>query len=196
MDEAEPRYEFRVWGEDPSPLRNRLERFATPVKAASRETYLISRATDACNAKIRADLMDIKLLIAERWKLEQWKPVVKAAFPLNRRIIVTEIFPRLEIQPPHLSKARYAIDEFLEVMGAEPGMTIVELSKTRYRFQLERCESEFTEVIFNDAAHKTVAIESVDPDELLRVAHELGIHGMENVNYVRYIKGELGLGKP
>jgi len=43
--------------------------------------YLISAATDRCNAKIRNALMDIKIMIGTHRGLEQWKPVLKAGFP-------------------------------------------------------------------------------------------------------------------
>jgi hypothetical protein len=197
LGEVEARYEFRVWGENLSGLRNRLERLAAPVRTASKETYLISQATDRCNAKIRAGLLDIKILIDERWGLEQWKPVVKAAFPLDRSVIIAQIFPRLEIRPPEFSKARYAMEEFLsEVIEVQNGIAIVELSKIRLRFNLDGCESEFTEVAFNDVAHNTAAIESADPKKLLRLASDIGFDAMENVNCVRYIKRKLGLKSP
>jgi hypothetical protein len=109
MADIEPRFEFRVWGESLAVLRNGLERRATPVKTVSRETYLIPRGTDRCNAKIRASLIDIKILLSEDRGLEQWQPVLKAAFPLDRTVVASQVFPRLEIRAPQLSKARYEI---------------------------------------------------------------------------------------
>jgi len=194
MDDIEPRYEFRVWGKSLVDLRARLERRIIPVKTASRETYLISRATDRCNAKIRAELMDIKTLLAEYRGLEQWKPVLKAPFPLERVVIAEQIFPNLGIGPPRLSKAYYEFGEFLdEVIGPEPEIAIVSLSKTRHQFNLLTCQAEFTVVVLNDMASETVAVEAVDADKLLRLVHEIGLDGAENVSYVRYIKRTLGL---
>src|SRR5271166_3025868 len=65
MSEIKPRYEFRIWAETLTPIRERLERLASPKETVSQETYLVSATTDKCNAKIRADLMDIKVLVAE-----------------------------------------------------------------------------------------------------------------------------------
>ncbi len=196
MADIEPRYEFRVWGESLVELKEKFERRATPVKAVSRETYFIPRGTDRCNAKIRAGSIDIKILLAEHRGLEQWKPVLKEAFPLDRTVIATQILPRLDIRSPHLSKARYEKDEFLnEVIGPELEIVIVELSKVRFRFSLLTCLAEFTVVRFNDMTRETVAVESADPDELLRLIHEIGLDGAENVSYVRYIKRMLGIGK-
>lgn len=194
MDDTGARYEFRLWGESLADLRQRLERRATPVKAASRETYLIPRATDRCNAKIRAELIDMKLLLAERRGLEQWKPVLKAAFPVDRAVIAGQIFPNLHLRAPRLPKPRYQKSEFLnEVIAAEPGIAIVELWKMRLQFSLVTCLAEFTVVVFNGLARDTAAVESAYPDELLRLIHELGLDGAENVSYVRYLKRMLGL---
>ena len=64
MTDIKPRYEFRIWAESLSNLQDKLRQLAAPVRTeASKETYLISAATDRCNAKIRDDLMDIKILV-------------------------------------------------------------------------------------------------------------------------------------
>jgi hypothetical protein len=74
--------EFRIWAETLADLRNRLHRLAEPSRTeAGEETYLISAATDRCNAKIRNALMDIKIMIGTHRGLEQWKPALKAGFP-------------------------------------------------------------------------------------------------------------------
>ena len=66
MDEIKPRYEFRVWEETLASVHDRLGLMAQAKTAESEETYLIPKATDKCNAKIRAALMDIKVLVADR----------------------------------------------------------------------------------------------------------------------------------
>ena len=98
MAESEPRYEFRVWGENLALHRAVLERRATPVQAVSNEIYFISRTTERCNTKLRDDLMDIKVLVREHLGLEQWKPTLKAPFPLDRSVIGAQIYPDLEIK--------------------------------------------------------------------------------------------------
>jgi hypothetical protein len=50
-------------------------------------------------------------------------------------------------------------------------------------------------VRFNDVAHDTVAVESADPEALLRLIHEIGLDGAENLSYVRYFKRLFGLEK-
>src|SRR5215469_10292703 len=97
MPEIKPRYEFRIWADSLSPLRAKLADMGEVREAKSAETYLISAATDRSNVKIRADLMDIKVLVAEDRGLEQWKPILKSEFPLGSAVIREQVFPALEL---------------------------------------------------------------------------------------------------
>ena len=73
MDGIKPRYEFRVWADTLAPVHERLGRLAQPKTTESQETYLIPTATDECNAKIRAALMD-------------WRKLTVAPIKLDRRV--------------------------------------------------------------------------------------------------------------
>lgn len=190
MEDAAARYEFRIWAKTLEEPRTRLQRLATPGSIqTSKETYLISSATDRCNTKIRDDLLDIKVLIAVDRGLEQWQPALKAGFPLEASVIVTQIFPRLELEAPRLSAPQYYMDQFLdEVAGALPGIAIVPASKVRLRFILGACRAEFSAVTINDAAFETVAVESLDPDAALTIIRQLGIDRTANASYVCQIK--------
>jgi exopolyphosphatase/guanosine-5'-triphosphate,3'-diphosphate pyrophosphatase len=193
MSEIKPRYEFRVWADTLAPIRERLERLASPKQTVSQETYLVSNRTDNCNAKIRAALMDIKVLVAEDRGLEQWKPILKAEFPLESSVIATQVFPSLELPPPVLAKSEYSLDEFLgDVIRAEPGITVVDVSKTRYQFSIGVSAAEYAQITLNGVPRDTVAVESVDPDAVLKLVGDLGV-SRTNISYIREIKRALGL---
>ena len=192
MDEIKPRYEFRVWSDTLASVHNRLGLMAQPRTAESEETYLISSATDKCNAKIRAALMDIKVLVAEDRGLQQWKPILKAGFPLDSSVIATQVFPSLELPPPALPKSVYELDEFLDhVAGADVRLAIVAVRKTRYQFRIGACAAEYAQIMINGVPRDTVAVESVDPDAVLQLVRELGIDD-PNTSYIREIKRVLG----
>ncbi len=158
------------------PIRERLERLASPKKTVSQETYLVSATTDKCNVKIRAGLMDIKLLVAEDRGLEQWSPILKAPFPLESSVVATQVFPSLELPPPVLAKSEYTLDEFLgDVMRADSRITIVDVSKTRYQFSIGVCAAEYAQITLNGVPRDTVAVESVDPDAVLKLVGDLGV---------------------
>ena len=193
MEEIKPRYEYRIWGESLAAIHEKLERLAPPKKTASQETYLISGITDRCNAKIRAAFIDVKVLVKESQGLEQWKPILKEGFPLERAVIATQVFPNLGLSPLALERSVYTLSEFLgEVVRREPRITIVDASKTRYQFSIGACAAEYAQVTFNGLPRETVAVESVDPEAVLRLVQQLEIRGA-NTSYVREIKRGLSL---
>jgi hypothetical protein len=192
VDEIKPRYEFRVWSDTLASVHNRLGLMAQPRIAKSEETYLISSTTDKCNAKIRAALMDIKVLVAEDRGLEQWKPILKGEFPLESSVICTQVFPSLELPPPALPKSAYELDEFLDhVVRADARLAIVGVRKTRYQFRIGACTAEYAQIVINGVPRDTVAVESVDPDAVLQLVRELGVDE-PNTSYIREIKRLLG----
>jgi hypothetical protein len=193
MATNQARYEFRIWAKDLSRVKNQLEHLAAPgVPNISVEIYLISSATDKCNAKIRSGLMDIKILINHEKSLEQWQPMLKAAFPLDSRVITTQIFPALELEPPRLARSEYQLDDFLnEIIRADNRITLVNISKERCLFKLNACQAEFAAVAVNTASRHTAAVESVDPEAVIQLTSQLGIAGAVNTSYVREIKSLL-----
>jgi exopolyphosphatase/guanosine-5'-triphosphate,3'-diphosphate pyrophosphatase len=194
MADITARYEFRVWAENLGGLRDQFQRLAAPGHTeASKETYLISAASDRCNAKIRDGMMDIKILIDTDRGLEQWKPVLKADFPLESSIIAAQIFPSLELETPRLCRAQYLVDEFLDqVVCTQPRIAIVPVAKTRLQFSLNTCQAEWTSVTISDVTRETVALESENPDAVLQLIRQLKIDGATNTSYVRQIKQLLG----
>jgi hypothetical protein len=192
VDEIKPRYEFRVWAETLASVHNRLGLMAQPKTAESEETYLISKVTDKCNAKIRAALMDIKVLVAVDRGLEQWNPILKAKFPLESSVIAAQVFPSLELPLPSLPRSAYQLDEFLnEVVRTNGSLAIVGVRKTRYQFRIGACAAEYAQIMTNNVPRDTVAVESVDSDAVLQLVQELGIT-KANTSYIREIKRVLG----
>ena len=195
MVEIKPRYEFRIWGESLAPFRTQLDAMAPANEKSSDETYLISATTDRCNAKIRAELMDIKVLIAEERGLEQWNPVLKAGFPIPAATIAVDVFSNLQLDAPTLVKAEYTYDQFLtEVVRPNPNIAIVAVSKTRYQYRIGVCAAEYSRIKINQTARDTVAVESTDADAVLELVGKLGIHET-NVSYIREIRRILGWSK-
>ena len=194
MPEIKPRYEFRIWGESLAPFRKKLDGMAQASEKSSEETYLISATTERCNAKIRADLMDIKVLVAEERGLEQWNPTLKAEFPLPAATIATQVFPSLLLDAPTLVKPEYTFDGFLsEVIRPNPKIAIVAVSKTRFQYRIGVCAAEYSRIKINQTPRDTVAVESTDADAVLELVSKLGIHET-NVSYIREIRRIVGWG--
>ena len=107
--------------------------------------------------------------------------------------MATQVFPSLELPPPVLARSQYTLEEFLgDVMRAESRITIVEVSKTRYQFSIGVCAAEYAQIMLNAVPRDTVAVESVDPDAVLKLVGDLGVSGA-NTSYIREIKSALRL---
>lgn len=192
MAEIKPRYEFRIWSESLTPLQQKLEAKAKARETRSQEIYLISAVTEKCNAKIRAELMDIKVLTAEDRGLEQWRPILKAGFPLSNSAIAEQILPSLQLTPPALTMDDYTMEEFFqEVVRKEPKIAVADVTKTRYQFNIGACAAEYSNITINKMPRDTVAVESTDPDAVLQLVRELGINE-PNVSYIREIRRIIG----
>ena len=83
-----PRWEWRTFGDRFGAAEEVLAGSSPTGVEETDELYLLSQ--DGDNVKIRADLMDIKALRAvDRHGLQQWEPVLKAAFPLTAADVAT-----------------------------------------------------------------------------------------------------------
>jgi hypothetical protein len=191
------RFEFRVWGNNLGPFRDRLAAIAAPSEPQeSAETYILSRATDAANLKIRAASIDLKLMFEQVGRLERWRPVLKNEFPLDSRTIVEQIFRNLGVAIPHIAQPSYTHGEFIrDLIRPHRDLATVDVVKLRRQFICEKYTAEFAEVgIAGGATSETIEIESDDPAAVLRAIAKLGLNSQANINYVRHLKLMTGMG--
>lgn len=204
----EARYEFRIWGDALDTVRDRLSDLAPSGRAErSRETYIVSDATDETNAKIRAGSIDLKLLVRSEQHLELWRPYLKAPFPLHPSLISDQIFAWLHVEAPPLCDSSYDANAFVnKLVGPHPRLAMARVSKRRWRFALEGCGAEFVEIAIESAKAKratassageiarlhTVAIESAYAQSVLAAISRLRLGARPNINYVRELKSILG----
>ena len=161
----------------------------------SAETYILSRATDSANVKIRNDLLDIKLMSEQVGRLERWRPVLKSGFPLDSRTIVEQVFPNLGVAVPQIAQPSYTHGEFIrDLVRPNRDLAIVEVVKIRSQYTSDKYTAEFAEVrIAGGATSETVEIESEDPAAVLRAIAKLGLNSHANINYVRHLKLMTGM---
>ena len=190
------RFEFRVWGNQLGPFRDRLNAIATPsAPRESAETYILSRTLDTANVKLRAGLFDIKLMFEQVGRLERWRPVLKSEFPLDSRTIVEQVFPTLGVAVPQISQPSYTHGEFIRgLVQPNRDLAMVDVVKVRTQFISEKYTAEFAEVrIAGGATSETVELESEDPAAVLRAIAKLGLNSHANINYVRHLKLMTGM---
>ena len=175
-------------------IKEEFERIASAVQVErDAETYLVSNATDGCNMKIRSGLLDVKVLIKEARGLEQWQPVLKVPFPLDR-LVAEQVFTYLALEPPPLSRSEYGVEDFLtEVIGKDHRIAVADVSKERHQYLLDGCLAEFAAVTIKRTPRHTVAVESSEPESVFQVIEKLSIGDLPNTSYVREIKQVLGI---
>jgi exopolyphosphatase/guanosine-5'-triphosphate,3'-diphosphate pyrophosphatase len=184
MNEITPRWEWRSFGQRFGEAEARVAALTPEAVQESDEIYLLSGAGD--NVKVRADLMDIKVLREVNADgLEQWTPVMKAGFPLPAAE-VAKVFESLQLPVPALTRASYTLDAFIEAF-AQPGGAIrrVDVHKRRVRYTIGGCTGELSEVVANGKPTRTIAVESTDAAAVIRAVRELGLGGYTNTSYPR-----------
>ena len=192
MENIIPRWEWRTFGESCGEANDRFAALEPLGVQESDELYLLSPVTDE-NVKVRDLLMDIKTLEEVNSDgLEQWKPIIKGAFPLPASE-VTNVFNALGIAPPPLARADYTLEQFVAELAEPSGrLRVVKVHKKRTRYKIDGCMSEMTEVVADGRKTRTVAIESEDPARVIAARRKLGLDGFENINYPRGLKQLVG----
>lgn len=192
MDTIIPRWEWRTFGTAFGAADAKFAALKVEKVQESDEIYLLSPLTDA-NVKIRAELMDLKTLEqTSQAGLEQWRPVMKGAFPLPLADVST-VCAALGVPPP-AGRGAFTLDELVAELGA-PGRAVraVAVHKRRLRYTINGCMSEMTEVAVDGAPVRTVAIESEDAGRVVDAVREMGLSGFENISYPRGLKAVVGM---
>ncbi|MGB7555885.1 MAG: hypothetical protein WBM04_16055 [Candidatus Korobacteraceae bacterium] len=193
MEKVIPRWEWRTFGENFDEADRRFAAVAPGGVQESDEVYLLSSVGDQ-NVKVRDQLMDIKTLEQVNGDgLEQWRPVMKAGFPLPAAE-VKKVFIALELQSPPLARADYTLEQFIAELGESSGqLRVMKVHKKRARYKIEGCMAEMTEVQADGRKIRTVALESEDPALVIATVRQLGLDKFQNVSYPRGLKRLVGM---
>jgi exopolyphosphatase/guanosine-5'-triphosphate,3'-diphosphate pyrophosphatase len=177
-----PRWEWRTFGTSFGLAERHLAGLEPTGVAESDETYLLAETRNT--AKVRAGLMDIKALVAvDADGLEQWRPVMKAAFPLAAADVVAA-FDALGLPAPEPARGTYTLDELLEDFAAPRGpLRPVAVHKRRVRHEVNGCIAEVSEVTADGFATRTVAIESTDAAAVVEGVRSIGLGDYRNTSY-------------
>jgi exopolyphosphatase / guanosine-5'-triphosphate,3'-diphosphate pyrophosphatase len=184
MGEITPRWEWRAFGRRFGEAEAQLAALTPQGIQESDEIYLLSGTRG--NVKVRDARMDIKVLRQVNAEgLQQWQPVMKAAFPLPAAE-AAQVFEALQLPVPSLSRASYGLDEFTQEFAA-PGAAIraVKVHKRRTHYTVRSCMAELADVIANGHCTRTIAIESEDAAAVIGAVRELGLGGYANTSYPR-----------
>jgi exopolyphosphatase/guanosine-5'-triphosphate,3'-diphosphate pyrophosphatase len=187
-----PRWEWRTFGEHFPVAEAKFDLLTTTNVQESDETYFISLDSDA-SVKVRDELMDVKRLEHVNDEgLEQWRPVLKAPFPLAAADVRT-MLSALAIDPPALTRDAYTHEQLrTEVLAPIGAMRSVSVHKRRERFSPEGCMAEVTELKVESRTTRTIAIESENPAAVSATVREFGLSDYANVCMARGLKSLVG----
>lgn len=195
---SKPRFEFRTFGREFENAAYLMSRLSTPVpekvwERTSEEIYIISRTNDVNNTKIREGKMDIKTFVQEVDGLEQWNPLMKGEFPMKREMLENEVFPAFKVELPKFNNEEYTIDEFLSIVKTHPDLQAISVEKERYGYMVNDTICEYANVWINGAMIVTVNSESTELDDIKKTIKDLGLEGIENINYLQASKRVVGM---
>jgi exopolyphosphatase/guanosine-5'-triphosphate,3'-diphosphate pyrophosphatase len=177
-----PRWEWRTFGSTFGAAEQHIAGLTPTGIQESDELYLLSGAGD--NVKVRGDLMDIKVFIETNPDgLEQWRPVMKAGFPLAAPD-VERVLRALRLPVPPLEREAYTLDQFVaEIAPAAGTMRPVAVHKRRVRYVIGGCTAEVSDVVADGRPTRTLAIESEDAAAVIAAVRSVGLGGYLNTSY-------------
>lgn len=196
--EIKPRFEFRGFGQGFEVPAKRMARLSMPVpeniwERHSDEIYIMSRMNDIYNTKIRDGMMDIKTWVQTVDGLEQWNPIMKGEFPLSAQVLKTEVFPAFQVGLPDFRKESYSFDEFMEMVRQHVDLQAVRVHKRRFAYLVNNTICETGLVLINGAKVETISSESTEVEDIRKTLKDLGLEGVENINYLQAIKRVIGM---
>jgi hypothetical protein len=195
---SKPRFEFRSFGQNFDNQWKRMARFSAPVpekvwERYSVEIYILSRKNDINNTKIRDGKMDIKTFVQSVDGLEQWNPLMKGEFPMKSEMLINEVFPAFMVEMPVINKDEYTYDEFIKMIENHPDLAAVRVHKQRFGYMVNDTICEYGEVLINGARLVTINSESTEIENIKKTIKDVGLDGVENINYLQAIKRVIGM---
>lgn len=195
---SKPRFEFRSFGQNFDNAHYRMARLSVPVpekvwERQSSEVYILSRTNDLNNTKIRDGKMDIKTFVQTVEGLEQWNPLMKGEFPISAEVLKNEVFPAFQVDMPALEKDEYTYDEFIGMIENHNDLQAVRVHKQRFGYMVNDTICEYGIVTINGARVATINSESTEVEDIKKTIKDVGLEGVENINYLQAIKRVVGM---
>lgn len=195
---SKPRFEYRTFGQCFEKAAKRMARFSMPVpekvwERHSDEIYIVSRTNDVNNTKIRDGKMDIKTYVQTVDGLEQWNPLMKGEFPMAVEMLRDEVFTAFQVPMPTFTKEVYSYEDFMEIVTNHPDLQAVRVHKQRFGYMVNNTICEYGAVLINGAKVMTINSESTEIEDIKKTIADIGLEGVENINYLQAIKRVIGM---
>jgi hypothetical protein len=94
---------------------------------------------------------------------------------------------------PELTKDTYTYDEFIEMINNHPDLQAVKVHKQRFGYMVNNTICETGAVLINGAKIETINSESTEVEDIKKTIKDVGLEGVENINYLQAIKRVIGM---
>jgi exopolyphosphatase/guanosine-5'-triphosphate,3'-diphosphate pyrophosphatase len=194
MTRIVPRWEWREFGDHAANAFERLLALPSDRVEESDELYVVSSRSRA-SVKIRGGRLDVKQLVdVDETGLQQWRPVMKGAFPLapgDLAMVVDALGSDLP-----LPVGECTLEQFLAVIDGAADPVAVEVRKRRRHYLVDGCMAEASEITTGYGDARTVAVESEDPVLVRTTVRGVGLAGERNVDLPSWLRATSGLERP
>jgi exopolyphosphatase/guanosine-5'-triphosphate,3'-diphosphate pyrophosphatase len=186
------RWEWRTFARSPA-YSGILDDQQFVESPPTREHYVLS-VVSPNNVKIRSECLDIKTLVArDATGLEQWRPVLKAPFPIDEAAL-RAAWSAWCLPLPVVARRECTFDEFLtEIVAPEPALCAVQVEKQRRKLVVEDCTGEHATIRVGGDVWESIAFEHIDPLRVWRAVRHTGLENAENTSYPAALKKIVGL---
>jgi hypothetical protein len=193
MSHQEARYEYRSFAPALGSMEQRLRSAGgLPEIRDSAEVYLLSRADERYNFKIRDGRLELKVLEGRLGLLERWVPELALDFPVADAVLAETLVASLGLSavlPPEAGRSPAAL---VAAVRAIPGAAAVDVLKHREGFQLDGCIAELVRVTVGGHTTRSICVEGVDPERVLELAARLELAGLPNISYLAEVRSLQG----
>ena len=87
----------------------------------------------------------------------------------------------------------YTYEEFMQMVEAHPDLQAVRVHKQRFGYMVNGTICEYGAVLINGAKVMTINSESTEVDDIKKTIADVGLAGVENINYLQAIKRVIGM---
>lgn len=197
-ENSKPRFEFRTFGQDFSESAKLMAELSIPVPEKvrhrqSEELYIVSRANNINNIKIRDGRLDIKTYVQNIQELEQWNPIMKVEFPIRKTMINNDIFPAFNVKMKRLIKNEFTLSEFQKIIEENEYLQEVRVNKERFGYMVNNTICEIANVQINGTKVVSMNSESTEIKDIIKTLDDVKLNNVENINYLEAIKRVIGM---
>jgi len=92
-----------------------------------------------------------------------------------------------------LEDREYALSDFLQLIQIHPDLLAVRVNKQRFGYMVNNTICEYGIVLINGARVVTISTESTRVEAIKKTIRDVGLMGVENINYLQAIKRVTGM---